>query len=361
MCLLERYAESGAMVDSVVVHTDPAATPFLGLSDEKRPYGFKDWRKFGSPPGAPGQALHHPAVKEHELIAWILVMHFLSALELVAADQTLRILKCATKGNNLLPPPVSVHPFNHTVDWFTILFGEAVENTTVGEKWALNPVHCRTSFEPILHGDLESIIVSGTYGDGTDIMEPKGAMYYSKGWVLDLSDDEKLAKRKLDRYDGLGYVDSKKAYYGIYASGPLRMFLPYEGPAKPRTGGPALNWFRSVVFCEVNEKRVYGSCNAEKDITFTIGGANATFTKMINSAGTLYYGKKLCIYARVPPEAKLSSSRDALAGRNGTGSNAPDAAFGLVVVIQVNDMHIMKKDLACSLSHVVWEQIVPTK
>lgn len=341
----------------MVVHTDPAATPFLAIPEAKRPYGFKDWRKFGSPPGAPGQALHHPAVKEHEFIAWILVMHFLSALELLAADQDSNILTCSTKdNNNLLPPPMSVNPANNTMDWFSILFGDAIENRqTADEKWTLPSVHCRTSFEPILQGALDSLIVAGTYGNETDIMRPKGAMYYNQGWILDLSDEEKMAKRKLDRYDGLGYVDSKKAYYGIYASGPLRLFIPYEGKSttSPKVGDPAVNWFRSITFCEVNEKRIYGSCNAEKHISYTIGGANATSTRMIDSAGTLYYGKKLCLYAPVPAEAKLIA-REALEGNR---TSATDSTVGLSVDIRVKDMHIMKKDLACSLSHVIWEQI----
>jgi hypothetical protein len=359
---LYRYAEMGFMVDSVVIHTDPAATPFLALPEDQRPHGFKEWRKFGSPPGAPGQALHHPAVKEHEFIAWLLVMHFLNALQFVAADEESKngILQCdlsRIQGNaTLLPPPVSVHRTNTTREWFSLMYGEGVGgNSTRDEEWRLNPVHCRTSFEPILQGNLDSLIVSGTYGDGTDIMQPKGAMYYSKGWVLDLSDEEKLAKRKLDRFNGLGYVDSKKAYYGIYASGPLRMFLPYQGPLKPKAGDEATDWFKSVVFCEVNEKRIYGSCKADKHIAYTIGGVNATLVEMIDSPGTLYYGKKLCLYAQVPTKAKLTS-KGTLLGENGTNATT----IGLVVDVIVKDMHIMKKELACSLSHVIWEQTMPT-
>jgi hypothetical protein len=284
-------------------------------------------------------------------------MHFLSALELVAADQASSLLQCTPYAKvNLLPPPVSVNPVNHTMDWFSILFGDLVKNTS---DWTLNPVHCRTSFEPIVRGSLESLIVSGTSGDGIDIMLPKGAMYYSKGWVLDLSDEEKLAKRKLDRYNGLGYVDSKKAYYGIYASGPLRLFLPIEGPSgvRPQPGDAAVDWFRSIVVCEVNEKRDYGSCNAEKHVSYTIGGVNATDAKMISSPGTLYFGKRLCLYAKVPNGAKLTSSNVP----KGTAviRNATETVVGLSVDITIKDMHIMKKNLACSVSHVVWEQTFP--
>ena len=83
--LLKTYVDLGAISDPIVLHSDPAVRPFLERREDFRPIGFQEWRKFGSPPGAPGQALHHPAVKEHEMVGWMLAMHFLSALELVAA------------------------------------------------------------------------------------------------------------------------------------------------------------------------------------------------------------------------------------------------------------------------------------
>jgi hypothetical protein len=67
--------------DSVILHTDPATKPFLERDEAYRPVGFQEWRKFGAPYGAPGQAHHHPALKEHEMMGWILAMHFLTALE----------------------------------------------------------------------------------------------------------------------------------------------------------------------------------------------------------------------------------------------------------------------------------------
>jgi hypothetical protein len=105
----------------------------------------------------------------------------------------------------------------------------------------------------------------------------------------------------------------------------------------------------------VNEKRIYGSCKADKHIAYTIGGVNATLVEMIDSPGTLYYGKKLCLYAQVPTKAKLTS-KGTLLGENGTNATT----IGLVVDVIVKDMHIMKKELACSLSHVIWEQTMPT-
>ena len=351
--LLNRYAHNGHMIDSVVIHTDPASAPFLDMKEEDRPEGFRDWRKFGSPPGAPGQALHHPAIKEHEFIAWILAMHFLSALEMVAADQSSSILTCSHSARTTsLPPPVLQTQTNRTMNWQSLMLGVPVDT----DKWSLNPTKCRTTFEPIVQGSLDSLVVVGTYGDGTDIMLPKGAMYYSKGWVMDLSDEEKLAKRKLDRFNGLGYMDSKKAYYGIFASGPLRLFLPYEGARQPQVTDRASDWFRSIVTCQVNEKREAGSCSPEAHMSFTIGGINATNVEMIDSAGTLYYGKKLCIYVPVPKGAKLTR-RHAMYQDLKMGINNVTDAVGLSVELAVKDVHIWKKSSACSVSHLVWEQL----
>lgn len=89
----------------------------------------------------------------------------------------------------------------------------------------------------------------------------------------------------------------------------------------------------------------------------TIGGVNATLAKMIDSTGTLCCGKKLCLHARVPPEAKLSV-RGAAMGGSSTSSNA-DATAGLSVDVTVKDVRILKKELACSLSHFAWELAAP--
>ena len=372
-------ATATATLDYVVIHTDPAVRPFLDRQEQYRPTGFQEWRKFGSPPGAPGQALHHPAVKEHELIAWLLTMHFLRALELVAAHQQGDIiLQCPKQQEAFLPRPVAEEAINATRPWSSILFGERVSDTDEsvgGERWKMNPVHCRTTFEPIVAGDLSLVIVSGGVGQGVDVMLPKSKMFYNRGWVLDLSDAEKQAKRKLNVFGGLGYVDSKKAYYGIFSSGTLRLLLPYEPPAQrrqagtqetaamPVVGDKATDWFKSIVVCEVNEKRDAGACQTDKDVTFTVGGANVTNAMIMDAAGTLYLGKKLCLYISVPADATLTSRK--VLSKQKTAQlvlppdqvdQARDAAVGLVLDVSIVNRHIVQRDQACSVSHVVWEQ-----
>jgi len=362
--LLKQYVEMDALQDPIVVHTDPAARPYLDRKEEFRPEGFQEWRQFGSPPGALGQALHHPAVKEHEFIAWLLAMHFLGSLELIAADHDGSLLQCPTEDKmGSLPSPLASEAINSTKPWKSILFGGSSEN----DHWHMNPIYCRTSFEPTLSGDLASIVVSGSVAETIDIMLPRSKMFYNKGWVLDLSDGEKQARRKLDLFGGLGFVDSKKAYYGIYASGTLELLLPYQSQKgdlrQPEVGNKASDWYKSVVVCEVNEKREAGACSTEKDIHYKLGGANVTGVFMMDAAGTLYLGKKLCNYITVPENARLTTR--ALLKQNETQPLLMPPVeeiekhkndVGLAVEISVNNFHIVKREQACSISHIVWEQ-----
>lgn len=367
--LLQTYVQQHNILhDPVVVHTEPAVRPFLDRPEHSRPEGFRSWREFGSPLGAPGQALHHPAVKEHELIAWLLTMHFLSALQVVAtSDEVSNLLQCPTPNPNyLVPPPQTLMANNSTDVWNTLMYGRPSHTGF----WLMNQVQCRTTFEPIVDGDLSSIIVSGSEGESLDVMLPKSKMYYNRGWVLDLSDGEKQAKRKLNIFGGLGFLDSKKAYYGLKSSGILRFLLPYEISgssnntliSQQKVGDRAKDWFQSVTICQVNERREGGACNAEQDLHLTLGGLNITNASMIDAARTLYLGKKLCVYLPVP-ETALLTSRKVL-----TANETPDLVFvdnvdeerenrvGLALEVSIINNHIIRREQACSVSHVVWEQ-----
>lgn len=373
------YNNSDALTarDPIVIHTDPAARPFLDRAEAHRPAGFQEWRKFGAPPDAPGQSLHHPAVKEHELIAWLLTMHFLSALEIIAAAESMAdadsflVRRCKVyepsllSRHILLPVPKSNRALNSSDQWTSIMFGEPSTGQT--SRWTMNSVKCRTSFDPIIEGNLSDIVISGSAGEDLEMMLPKSKMFYNRGWVLDLSDEEKKAKRNLNRFGGLGFVDNKKAYYGISASGLIRLLLPFdagkrEGSGLPSVGDRAKNWFISVVMCEVNEKRSANACNTEKDVHYMVGGVNATSVKIMDVEGTLYLGKKLCIHIVVPDKAVLTSRAEI--GLNRVPSIPTKILenqenlhqVGLLITAAIHNNHINRRDEACSISHVIWEQ-----
>jgi len=382
--------------DPVVLHTGPAIKPFMERPDAHNPIGFQDWRKFGAPEGAPGQALHHPALKEHELMGWMLAMHFLTALEyLESYKDTDKEIQCpeATKGGVTdLPPPVTGHNISY---YDRTLFGypTGVEGS---ETWKMNPLHCRTTFQPILSGDLSELVVSGTTAEDVDVTLPKSQMYYNDGWTYDLSEEERNANIKLSLYENsLGFIDSKEAYYGIYESPMMQLLLPYlptddrelttaAAAAGPQVGQLASSWFESVVICQVHEKRDATACNMGSDLEYVVGGVNVTSHQMLKDTGTLYLGKPICSKIPVPSTATLTSHNTLLASSSSSSSTINSQSttsdppqqeqqepqsqseepqlllekdqVGLLMTIRVNNPHISRIHQACSVSHIVWEQ-----
>lgn len=400
--LLRRYHPW--LRDTVIIHTDPAVQPFLDRPEEARPTGFQAWRKFGAPPGAPGQVVHHPAVAEHTFIAYLLALHMTSALQWVAAHRDGSVsLLCPEDSFPVvaLPPPLLLRMENGdnndekeegpvkarydgelviianssivaTKPWYSILFGEpSVENP---KEWFLNPVFCRTTYQPILSGQLLGILVHGHTGDELDVMLPKSKMFYNRAWVYDLSDEEKQAKRNLDRFGGLGFLDGKPAYYGLPASGPLVSLLPYQSDHRHKvpatTGGNASHFFKSILWCEVNERRDSSACVTVRDIHFVVGGINVTEPVAIDTTGTVFGGKSICTYLRVPALATLTTRRQILANFKEKSTDVrfvlPDEPnvndesldeVGLALEAVVTNLHLIKREQACSVSHIIWEQV----
>lgn len=361
---------SGNLKDPIIIHTDPAAEPFLKENEEIRPPGFQEWRKFGAPKGAPGQARHHPSQKEHELIGWMLAMHFLGAME-VAVDIIVReidsahhILKQHDPATVVLPEPKHIPSVDSPAA--SLLFGLPSSGTENDKHWQMNHVSCRTSFDPAIEGVLKEVVVSGL-ADELDLMLPKSEMIYGEGWVLDYGEGEKKAKRKLKPFDGLGYIDSKKAYYGLPMSKTLSFWLPWEGFTisddsdsdntgnKLRGGNKhqkpkleeedATKWYKSLVICEVNEERGEKECNFEKNIDFIVGGQPATNVTYIDATGVTYLKKKVCVNVGIPEGSKISRK---------DGSNT-DSPIGLSLDATSKGF-LLLKDGPCSISHVVWEE-----
>jgi hypothetical protein len=157
---------------------------------------------------------------------------------------------------------------------------------------------------------------------------------------MDLGEAEKKAKLKLERYGGLGYQDVKKSYYGIKASGALRLLLPHGSIKRElKDTDDALYWFKSLVVCEVNERRGGGECILEQDVQFVVGGIIATNVRYIDEEGVSYLGKKICVTVDIPLNARVTPS----------GS--------LTVDISVLSNKVTLKTGACSVSHVVWEEL----
>jgi len=199
------YVDAGVLNDPIVLSIEDAIESFLQLKDELLPKGFQDWREFGAPKGSPGQTSHHPGVKQHELYGWLLTMHFVAALELVTflvSNDKHDHFPINTFGNEshrgdkiMLPAPIYANDVAPS-KLFSLFYGYDTAPEKNQMTWKMNPVYCSTTYDPILSNSLQDIITSGTLGEDLDIMLPRGAQMYNKGWVLDLGENEKKAKKK---------------------------------------------------------------------------------------------------------------------------------------------------------------------
>jgi len=168
----------------------------------------------------------------------------------------------------------------------------------------MNELHCKTSFDPVMSGGLQDIIVSGTGAEDIDLLLPKGPMLYNRNWVLDYGPVTKSLANSLEQYK-LGYQDRRKGYFGLTPSGgKLSMFLiPYEFGSYIKTS-KELNTkkpnevFENVVICEVNER---SECKIEKDVSFVLGGIAVNGT-VVQANGASYGGRKLSVVSLSIPE-----------------------------------------------------------
>ena len=297
-------------------------------------------------------------MKEHELYGCLLTMHYITVLELVAfyisnSEQHNDTFLSAVANEeshveqHLLPEPLlgkNVAPSA----LHSLFYGQVTKSS-----WKMNPIHCRTTYDPILKHNLRDVVVSGVTGEDLDIMLPRGAQLYNKGWALDLGEGEKKAKKKLERYGGLGYIDSKKAYYGIPASGKLNLFLPCKGRDdilqrmhSTSEKISARECFRNIVVCEVNDKHTTGKeCDLNSDISFVVGGAESRNIEPVNATGAFYWGRNICVRVDIPSEAMLTKEES----KNGFD-------IGTSLSISVTSTSVMIRTGACSVSHIVYEQ-----
>ena len=357
--LIQYYVDAGLLLDPLVILTDPALSVFvkpnvLGdyvVQDQDPtllPHGLLNWRKFGAPEGSPGQTRHHPAVQEHILIAWLLAMHFLSLLQIVAAERLLleqphRSQKLQRRNlyrniaSSSIPVPLGI-PNKIESNFF---FGQP----SGPQVWKMSTKECRTTFDPIENGNLEEIVISGivqspphmTQEDWLMINDKHSA--FNQGWLLEYGSTEKKARQKLKTVDPehmLGFIESKKAYYGVLESGNLTLAIPRQSIKEPTA--LASNHISSIVFCEVNEKRGHDECSLSEDLTIIIGGIETSNPHhLITSTGPQYLGKHICIYVKVPLDSQISEEV-------------------LIVDISVNNPNL-KVEGACSISHVIWELV----
>jgi len=348
--LLQQYADLGYLPDSIALGgRDAVSKELLSLPESDRPEGLQEWDVWGAPKGAPGQSPWHPKKKEHELMGWMLAVHMLNAvdraLEIMKRDTDWRKSLQSTSGaeRRVLPRPIN--------DQTRSGAGSMLNGTPLPDddsKWQMKKVSCRTSFLPNISGNLESIVESGVTKDDEDMLQARDDSLFEGGWVMDVGKLERDTKIKVQKYGGLGYIDMKTALYGIPSSGTLRLIIPHERHADevgdiPSVGESADKYFHSVVLCEVNEKRGDGECKMTQDLDFRIGGESVPKGDISQVKDVASYLKKdICIRIGIPAGATVSLD-----------GSAP----GLLLEVAVSGKNVSRENGACSISHVIWENI----
>lgn len=225
--MMKQYAQKEILIDSIAVgRSEVVEKRFFEMKEEDKPEGFQDWDTWGAPLGSPGQSSWHPKYKEHEMIGWMIAMHFLDvikeAIRMLESDKV-DIDKEKHSKLNLLPKPVSNVKTNEGPNKPTqILFGIPLDDTDPEGPWHMDPVSCRTSFLPNISGSLNDIVISGVAQNVGDDLQSRDDTQYSSGWVLDVGKVERDTKRKGLEFGGFGYIDMKVSilvpfFYTLYS------------------------------------------------------------------------------------------------------------------------------------------------
>jgi hypothetical protein len=351
--MLQRYVDLGILPDPLALGgKDAVESKLLALPENDRPVGLQKWDEWGAPKGAPGQSPWHAKKREHELMAWMLAMRMLDALDVALnmmendANWRTPILVLLEEQQKLnlaevvvLPPPITDVSGTHVP---SLLHGIAL--TT--KEWHLSRISCRTSFLPTISGDLTSIVESGVTSHDADMLQPRDDALFNGGWVMDVGKLERDTKLKVQTFGGLGYIDMKTALYGIPSSGTLKFWLPYEGSSIPIENARAVEYYNVVVVCEVNEKRGDKECNMISDLEFQVGDAIVPRGDVVQVKDVASYLKKdICVRVMIPTEAKISLKH---------GSSG----FGLSLAVRVVGNAVSRENGPCSISHVIWENQV---
>jgi len=210
-------------------------------------------------------------------------------------------------------------------------------------------------------------------------------MLYNRGWVLDLSEQDKRTMNLKNQYN-FGYTDLKKAYFGVPASGPLRMFVPYnndnDDDEKKISDNIILanEKFQSIIVCEIKQIKTHTTCDMKRDVEFIVGDQKAEKVNYISAMGTTSMGQKLCVNVSIPKTARLTTKLKMIteiADNNGKNNNknknknnsfrhlkkgkddVDNKEIGVSLTIRVVEDVVTWKGGPCTISHVVWEQHKP--
>jgi hypothetical protein len=330
-----------------LVDVQAAAKPFLTAKTKVRPVGFQQWNDFGGPPGAPGKTKFHLSQKQHELVGWMLSMHLLSALEWSVLGNNPAPTAASASASLSAPVESSSMALDSNPDpWSSLLAGVEKDG-----KWTVPPIHCRTAHESILPSNLNGLVVGGTVGEDLDVLLPRGPMFYTNGWVLDMEPSRKKEKQLMQQWDNMGFSDWNMAYWGIKASGVLSMYIPL---AKRKSNKQISDLIEILVVCGSEQLNHEQECRLDSDVKFVLQGEE-TSAHLIESDAVSYQGKYNCVQVKIPATVKISKrARDSKPSKRTMLEDSYN--YGMSLDLQVVSERVAWDQGPCSVAHVVWQE-----
>ena len=384
--------------------------PYLVFQPQSRPPGFQQWYDYNIPFYARTEKTKlHPTAQEHQLMGWILGLHFLTALQLIAdkdENEKKKMVETAMTnfGTSHLPPPFTNSTYYHPLSYGTPISqipsteSSLSTSSSSNNRWYMKQRHCYTSFRPpfdskvdpntdymssVSSHHLSNIIQSGTVADHLDILLPKGPMFYNKGWVLDMITEH---KQKLKQQAALGYKDYKVGYFGVKASQKISFILPHFGNHSDDTNKgskiQASSVFSSLTICGITDHNALNdnACKMDTDMMFYIDGIKSPNISYLKGEEVSYLGSQLCVLVAIPGDSfvtfqdpkedtrildksdtqtqlKRSKNNNIKRKLHKDDKGTLRNSLGLKLEIEVVNPKVSLKTGPCSVSHIIWEQL----
>jgi hypothetical protein len=346
--ILKYYAKESFLQNPVLIRDREAARPWRNVAETQLPKGFRLWDHFDSISGTPDKTYKNRSRSHQNLIGWLIAMRLLSALQLSALEQF---------DEEILIQPSLPAP---------LLLDQSLESQIfLGGEYSAQ-LECFTSFEWVsrsgsmrgggigLESDVRSnlqnlVLRDSTIGEDSELLLPKTAQWFTKRWTLDLDTTSKRNKLRTKGSDFLGFMDWKKAFWGVPQSGPLSLLIPVSNDIKLQKGTAlAQDFMMSLIVCGAETRSSgKGSCDLEADVSFSIGGHQVA-SKTIDQALRSSKESNSCVEIVTPPKAKLTTHRN----------RERETTVGVEVSILVSNQGILWNNGACSVAFVIPNKVM---
>ena len=296
--LLQHYIDAGLLQAPVLLEWKDAVDPFFEVKPSRRPPGFTGWTEWGAVESPHKRAYWTAA--QHRMVGWVLAMFLLKHLELMVAAEA-GLYDLGNEQGNVLHAPILARASDLKDPWSKYIYFPSSSRK------------CLTSFNPVSN----LLPASGAVTQDHHIEHPKGMVFYTSGWVLDMENSERKEKLRSQHH---GFRDILASYHGIPASGKLTFNFEVQS-----TNG--------LIICESLAPVKADGCRLDRDVEFTLNNRPIKSVRQITTEAISYGGRHPCFHA-----------------------NFESRESGLVQLgMRVTNSNVTLTSGPCTISHIVWQ------